>query len=187
MDVLVLDSPFSGLDSAVLANITNRLFGPDSHFKQSGRSVILVTNNCKTSYITHTNVPRYILTSSDQILSHADNILVFDSGTVSAQGSYQKISATIPHLFSELVHGTSDGSVSPKEPIRQGVIEEIADVSPALESSAQEQDMLRQKSSWTVYSYYTKAAGVFLFTLSVSAMMGECFGSSFSSECGANY
>lgn len=50
LDVLIMDSPFSGLDSKTLATITQKLFAEDGYFKKAGKSVILVTNNCKSSF-----------------------------------------------------------------------------------------------------------------------------------------
>jgi ATP-binding cassette, subfamily C (CFTR/MRP), member 1 len=45
--VTVLDDVFSGVDLNNVALITNRLFGKDGYFRQSGRSVIITASSSK--------------------------------------------------------------------------------------------------------------------------------------------
>lgn len=160
LDLLVFDSPFSGLDSNVLERITKKLFGEDGHFKQAGRSVIMVTNNY-------------------QILSHADNIIILDQGTIFAQGSYADMVTHMPHIFSELQMNTPEEKGELQPVPQQPAIERSHEELDGYDDTSKTKSALAQNGSWSVYSYYIGAAGWALFIISQTAIMAECFCSSF--------
>ncbi|KAJ5096759.1 hypothetical protein N7456_007480 [Penicillium angulare] len=162
LNLLVLDSPFSGLDTRTLSTIRKSLFGENGHFRQSGRSLILVTNNY-------------------EILSHADEVVVLDNNGISARGSYQEISSSMPHIFEDLVETHEETAVVQEEtqqdehPTSSNEIEFRED-EPLLEVD----NIIRQKSSWSVYGYFMKPAGWIMFALIEGLIIIVCFSTSFS-------
>jgi ABC-type transporter Mla maintaining outer membrane lipid asymmetry ATPase subunit MlaF len=178
LDLLVFDSPFSGLDSNVLEIITKQLFSEDGHFKQSGRSAVLVTNNCE--HLQSLLQVVTILIRVDQILSHADNIIVLDKGTIFAQGSYADMATHMPHIFSKLQMNTPEEQVELQPAPQQLSIERSREELDGYEDNLKANSALVQNGSWSVYSYYIGAAGWTLFIFSQTAMVAECFSSSFS-------
>ena len=89
----------------------------------------------------------------------------------------------MPHIFADLQIGTFENQKEPEAASQQIGVQVPAGQSNSSDEISQMRDILRQKSSWSVYSYYINAAGWALFTVSQAAMMVECFASSFSSEC----
>ncbi|KAJ5292026.1 hypothetical protein N7478_001277 [Penicillium angulare] len=162
LNLVVLDSPFSGLDTRTLATIRKSLFGEHGHFRQSGRSVILVTNNY-------------------EILSHADEVVVLDSNGISARGSYQEISSSMPHIFENLVETHEEATELQMEteqgdrPISSNEVE-FQESEPLLKAD----DFTRQKSSWSVYGYFMKPAGWIMFALIEGLILVMCFSTSYS-------
>lgn len=95
----------------------------------------------------------------DQLLPYADDVVVLEEGTVTAQGSYESVQARMPTVFSKIKSGTSTpteaSQAQDEDPKNNQVLTEIAQVEEATDTKA---DTLRQKGSWSVYTYYMSAA-----------------------------
>lgn len=128
------------------------------------------------------------LSFADEILSHADEVIVLSNGGISARGSYQEISSSMPHVFDGFVERHEDdpeAQVEPKKsepPVYPNPIDSNDD------QSLVEMDChTRQKGSWSVYGYYMKPAGWVLFAMVEAMLLFTCFQSSFSSKSIASH
>ncbi|KAJ5307053.1 hypothetical protein N7508_006068 [Penicillium antarcticum] len=136
--VLVLDDVFSGLDNKSITTITSRLFAPDGHFKDSGRTVILATHN-------------------HRVLPYADEIILLDAGKVTDITTYDDIRHSLPQdSDTESNEALSDEQVQNVSKPRT----KSSDANFQLrEDEETDRDMSRRNGSWSVYAYYLKSAG----------------------------
>jgi hypothetical protein len=88
--------------------------------------------------------------------------------------------AYMPHILSELDVTMAEKQHELQPSPQQLAIERSSDELDKYEQVSKTKSAVTQNGSWSVYSYYISAAGWALFIISQTAMMAECFCSSFS-------
>lgn len=148
---LVIDDVFSGLDNRSVLAISSRLLAADGHFKESGRTVILVTHN-------------------HRLLPFADEIVILDSGRITRTGTYDQISSILPEEKTNVVNEDSfngDGAViGMATPINT-----ISKITNSTEEDGADANTTRRQGKWSVYGYYFQNSGKTLTALLILAIL----------------
>ncbi|KAJ6043571.1 uncharacterized protein N7446_001769 [Penicillium canescens] len=162
LNVVILDNVFSGLDSKNIALISSCLFGSDGHFRKAGISVILAL-------------------STDELLCHADEVVVMEEGKVTASGSYHAILSKTRQYFSKGLKAVEDTSLSTggNSLLFPSLVQNKDRTNINMETADDENTINRQKGTWSVYTYYFRSAGYGLLGLFLAFTIIEAFCSSF--------
>ncbi|KAJ5997608.1 hypothetical protein N7522_009268 [Penicillium canescens] len=162
LNVVILDNVFSGLDSKNIALISSCLFGSDGHFRKAGISVILAL-------------------STDELLCHADEVVVMEEGKVTASGSYHAILSKTRQYFSKGLKAVEDTSLSTggNPLLFPSLVQNKDRTNINMETADDENTINRQKGTWSVYTYYFRSAGYGLLGLFLAFTIIEAFCSSF--------
>ncbi|KAJ6186285.1 ABC transporter transmembrane domain type 1 [Penicillium mononematosum] len=170
LDVVILDNVLSGLDSTSIALITNRLFGKDGHFKKLGISVILAMSTWPV-----------LREHIDQLLPHADQILMMDEGKITASGSYNEMLSKEPKIGLEVQKSTSDPLEMVERPNSGLTVVEKRDHTSIAVETADDKKTIRVKpqGNWPVYTYYFRSAGYSILVSFLAFSVIESFCSNF--------
>ncbi|KAJ5140959.1 hypothetical protein N7448_004367 [Penicillium atrosanguineum] len=147
---LVLDDVFSGLDNKSVAAISYRLLAADGHFRESGRTVVLVTHN-------------------HRLLPFADEIVLLDGGKITLTGTYDQIRSTLPEEKHNHVHESSSDDETPF--IEKNVASTtISRIVSATEADSINANNTRRQGKWSVYAYYFESSGRTLIAFLVASI-----------------
>lgn len=158
---LVLDDVFSGLDNRSVTTISSRLFAADGHFKQSGRTVILVTHNYR-------------------LLPFADEVVLLDSGRITRTGTYDQIRSILPEEKTNEVNEDSfkdDSAVIGKAT----PINTISKIASSTEEDSTAANATRRQGKWSVYGYYVENSGRTIIALLLLTVLIAAFTDKFAS------
>ncbi|KJZ71681.1 hypothetical protein HIM_08919 [Hirsutella minnesotensis 3608] len=165
LPVIIMDDVTSGFDAKTARSISTQLFGRDGHFRKTGISVILATQN-------------------RQILSQMDSIIVLNKSRVVDSGSREDVQLRNASLFQQIaVSNESSSTDIETEMDALACSEQKQEMSVALEPSPgispADKSLNRRSGSWSVYGYYCQSAGNFplifwcLFTI-IGALATYC-------------
>lgn len=162
LEVVVLDNILSGIDSRTTTLILDRLFRESGHFRNSGRSIIFVTN-------------------LNSMYGLADDIIIMDQGSVVAHGSYREIVERSPQIASRFLPSGHSSISLEQDNAAQENLQDVAFMNDKQGQASTEEkiDLLRQTGSWSVYRYYAQKAGYFLLFLTFAFTSLECFCNAF--------
>lgn len=162
LPLVVLDDVTSGLDASTVNLVLSRLFSQDGHFRQAGISVVLATHNRR-------------------LLPYMDTILVLEDGMLVHSGRFADVYPKAADLDEDEGVIPID-TLNPRDDVTVDTDKEEETESPnpyTTESNSphnpsekHQNDLERQKGSWSVYSYYGRSAGLFLvFRWSLSSVV----------------
>ncbi|KAF2687109.1 P-loop containing nucleoside triphosphate hydrolase protein [Lentithecium fluviatile CBS 122367] len=152
-DLLVLDDIFSGLDADTEEQISQHIFAPGGLLRRRRSTVLLCTHSVKH-------------------LPTADYIMVLEDGTVSEQGSFERLMATPGYVQRLGLSGSSDSDASSEETKSKQSNQEsppqlVQNPTIDTEFSTPRTDQARKVGDKSVYKHYAKSMGLPLVALSL--------------------
>lgn len=158
-DTLVLDDIFSGLDADTEARVFQQVFARDGLARKRNSTIVLCTHSVKH-------------------LPEADHILVLESGTVTAQGSFENLSSSSQYIQRLGLKSSSTTEISSHEesPLHSDQILDAKIFSPSIADIAleSENNMARQVGDKTVYSHYVRSMGLHIAAFAL--LFSVCWG-----------
>ncbi|RDW75794.1 hypothetical protein BP5796_06615 [Coleophoma crateriformis] len=138
--IVLLDDIASGLDTNTVQQIAARLFGPDGHFRKSGRAVILATHTLS-------------------LLKYADIVTVLENGRIVDEAAPGKnlLAEEIIKDSPDSERGASSNG-SDKVSIEVEAVTKPAVITSIDEAETEVPDFARRDGTWSVYKYYCRMA-----------------------------
>ncbi|KAJ5135340.1 multidrug resistance-associated protein [Penicillium bovifimosum] len=164
LPIILLDDPFSGLDSRCIGHISSTLFARDGYFRESGKTVILATHN-------------------RTLLPFADEVIVLNDGNVVDSGTSQEIliansEIAVKSLMEPETEQCGTGQIiDDRKEICGGTTQEIQVQD---KNDTKKPDFSRRDGSWQVYAYYVRSAGTLVACLFIASFIVSTFLSKFS-------
>lgn len=118
----------------------------------------------------------------DQLLPHADQILIMDAGKITVSGSYNEILSKEPNIVSEAQKETSDLPLVTIERSnsRLTIVEKKVHTDISVQTVDDKKTIrVKHQGNWPVYKYYFRSAGYGLLVSFLAFTVIEAFCTSF--------
>ncbi|KAJ5737499.1 uncharacterized protein N7483_002624 [Penicillium malachiteum] len=162
--LVILDDVFCGVDAHNINLISNGLFSQHGYFRSAGITVLLVTH-------------------TEPLLQHADEIIVLEDGRIVDTGSYEAIIRRKPDISTKALTNTNqvreDGVFQVAERENENQKRAPNTAPPASPSTPKTTDHTKRNGAWSVYKYYYDSAGFTPFAFFLFFTLIEAFCSNF--------